>query len=48
MYILASFVKDKVLIDLWVYLWSFYLVSLGYIYVFVLVQYFLDDCSFVV
>ena len=48
MYILDSFVKDKVLIDSWVYLRTFYLVSLGYIYVFVLVQYFLDDCSFVV
>ena len=46
MYILASFVKDKVLIDSWVYLSTFYLVSLGYIYVFVPVQNFLDDCTF--
>ena len=48
MYILASFVKDNMFIDSWVYLWTFYLASLVYIYVFVPVKYFLDDCSFVV
>ena len=45
LYILASFVKNKVLIDAWVYFWAFYLVPL--LYVFVLVPYCLDDCSFV-
>ena len=31
LYILASFVKDKVRIVVWVYLWAFYLVPLVYI-----------------
>ena len=35
MYILASFVKDKVSIGAWVYLWAFYFVPLVYISVFV-------------
>ena len=48
LYILASFVKDKVPIDVWVYLWVFYLVSLVYIFAFVPVPHFLEDCSFVV
>ena len=47
-YILASFVKDKVSICVWVYLWAFYFVPLIYISVFVPVPYCLDDCGFVV
>ena len=35
MYILASFVKDKVSIGAWIYLWAFYFVPLVYISVFV-------------
>ena len=35
--ILASFIKDKVTIGVWVYLWAFYLVPLIYISVFVAV-----------
>ena len=48
LYILASFVKNKVSIGAWVYFWAFYLVPLVYISVFVPVPYCLDDCSFVV
>ena len=48
LYILASFVKDKVSIGSWIYLWAFYPVSLTYISVFVPVPYCLDDCGFVV
>ena len=35
MYILASFVKNKVTIGAWVYFWAFYLVPFVYISVFV-------------
>ena len=48
MYILASFVEDKVSIGAWVYLWAFYFVPLIYISVFVSVLSCLDDCGFVV
>ena len=48
LYILASFIKDKVTICAWVYLWAFYPVPLIYISVFVPVPYCLDYCSFVV
>ena len=48
LYILASFVKNKVPIGEWVYFWAFYLVPLVYISVFVPGPYCLDDCSFVV
>ena len=48
LYILASFVKDKVSIGVWIYLWAFYFVSSIYISVFVPVPYCLDDCGFVV
>ena len=48
MYILASFVEDKVSIGTWVYLWAFCFVPLIYISVFVPVPYCLDDCGFVV
>ena len=48
LYILASFIKTKVTICAWVYLWAFYPVPLIYISVFVPVPYYLDDCSFVV
>ena len=48
LYILASFVKGKVPIGVWVYLWVIYLVPLVYIFAFVPVLYFLEDCSFVV
>ena len=47
-YILASFIKDKVTIYEWVYLWAFYPVPLIYTSVFVPVPYCLDYCSFVV
>ena len=46
--ILASFVKNKVSIGAWVYLWAFYFVPLIYVSLFVLVPYCLDDCGFVV
>ena len=39
LYILASFVKDKVSIGPWIYLWAFYFVPLIYISVFVPVSY---------
>ena len=48
LYILASFVKNKVSIGAWIYLWAFYFVPLIYISVFVPVPYCLDDCGFVV
>ena len=48
LYILASFVKNKVPKGACVYFWAFYLVPLVYISVFVPVPYCLDDCSFVV
>ena len=48
LYILASFVKDKVSICAWINFWAFYFVSLIYISVFVSVLYCLDDCSFIV
>ena len=48
LYILASFVKNKVPIGAWVCFWAFYLVLLVYISVFVPVPFFPDDCSFVV
>ena len=38
LYILAFFVKDKVLIGVWVYLWAFCLLPLVYISVFVPVE----------
>ena len=48
MYILASFVEDKVSIGTWIYLWAFNSVPLIYISVFVPVPYCLEDCGFVV
>ena len=45
---LASFVKDKVSIGAWIYLWTFYFVSLIHISVFVPVPSCLDDCGVVV
>ena len=48
LYVLSSFVKDKVSIGVWIYLWAFYFVPLIYISVFVPVPYCLDDCGFVV
>ena len=48
LYILSSFVKDKVSVGSWIYLWAFYSVPLTYISVFVPVPYCLDDCDFVV
>ena len=48
LYILGFFVKNKVCIGAWVYFWTFYLVPLVYISVFVPVPYCLDDCNFVV
>ena len=48
LYLPAFFVKDKVPIGVWVYLWVFYLVPSENISVFVQVSYCLDDCSFIV
>ena len=48
LYILASFVEDKVSIGSWIYLWAFYYVPLIYSSVFVPVPYCLDDCGFAV
>ena len=48
LYIIASFVKDKVSIGVRIYLWAIYFVPLIYISVFVPVPYCLDDGSFVV
>ena len=48
LYILASFVKNKVPIGAQIYFGAFYLVPLVYISVFVPVPYYLDDCRFVV
>ena len=48
LYILASFVKNKVPIGAWAYFWAFYLVPLVYVSAFVSAPYCLDDCSFVV
>ena len=48
LYILASFVKDKVSISVWIYLWAFYFVKLIYISVFVPVPYCLDDCIIII
>ena len=48
MYVLDSFVKNKVPIGAWVYFWAFYLVPLVSIPVFVPVPHYLDDCNFVV
>ena len=48
LYILASFVKDKVSLGVWLHLWAFYFVPLLYISVFVPVPYCLDNCGFVV
>ena len=48
LYILASFVEDKVSVSTWIYLWAFYFVPLIYISVFVPVPYCLDDCGFIV
>ena len=48
LYILASFVKDKVSICVWIYVWAFYFIPLICISVFVPVSYCLDNCGFVV
>ena len=48
LYILASFVEDKVSIGMWTCLWAFYSVPWIYISVFVPVPYCLNDCDFVV
>ena len=48
LYIIASFVKNKVSIGVFIYLWVFYLDPLFYISVFVLVPYCFDDYFFVV
>ena len=45
---LPSLSKIRYPFGAWVYFWTFYLVSLVYISVFVPVPYCLDDCSFVV
>ena len=48
LYILASFVENKVPVGAWAYFWAFYPVPLVCVSVFVPVPYCLDDCSFVV
>ena len=48
LYILASFIKDKAPICVWVYLQTLYPVILVYTSIFVTVPYCLDDYSFVV
>uniref|UniRef100_A0AC11ECQ4 Uncharacterized protein n=1 Tax=Ovis aries TaxID=9940 RepID=A0AC11ECQ4_SHEEP len=48
LYILVSFVKNKVPKGAWVYFWAFYLVQLVFNSVFVPVPHCLDDHSFVV
>ena len=48
LYILASFVKDKVSIGAWICLWAFYFFPLIYISFFLPVPHCLDDCSFAV
>jgi len=48
LYILASFVKGKVSLCGWIYVWAFYFVPLIYISVFVPVPYCFDNCDFVV
>ena len=48
LYTLASFVKDKVSIGVWIYLWAFYFIPLIYVSVFVSVLYCLEDCCYVV
>ena len=48
LYILASFVEDKVSMGVWIYLWAFYFAPLIYISVFVPIPYCLDDCGFIV
>ena len=48
LYILASFVEDKVSTGMWIYLWAFYSVPLIYISVFVPIPYSFDDCGFIV
>ena len=45
---LLPFVKDKVSIGAWIYLWIFCFVPLTYIPVFVTEPYYFDDCSLVV
>ena len=45
LYIFASFVKDKVSIGAWIYLWAFYFVPSIYISVFVPVPHCVDDCE---
>ena len=48
LYTLASFVKDKLLIGVWVYFWTFQAVPLIYISGFMPTPCCFDDCSFVV
>ena len=48
LYILASFVKDKLPIGAWVNHWAFELVPLVYVSVLVPVSYCLDDYGFVI
>ena len=48
LYILVSFVKDKVPTGVQIYLWTFCHVPLAYIFAYVLIPYYLDDCSLVV
>ena len=43
LYILASFVKNKISMGAWVYFWGFYIVPLIYVSVFVPVSHCLDD-----
>ena len=48
LYILAYFLIDQVTIDVWVYLWTFYTVSLNYVSVFVSILCSFYDCNVIV
>ena len=48
LYILTSFVKDKLTIGVWVYFWALYSVPLIHVSVFVLIPCCFDYCSFVI
>ena len=48
LYVLASFVKNKLTISVWVYFWTLYSVPLSYMSVFVPRPHCFDYCNFVV
>ena len=46
--VLGTLFKDQLTVDVWVYFWVLYSVSLVYMSAFVLVSYSFDYCSFVI